>query len=54
MDETAPALGAVQVNLAPVEGQMRASSLRRIGALVEKHPEETLSIMRGWMVQENG
>ena len=41
------------VKLAQVEGQMRASSLRRIGALVEKHPEETLSILRGWMVQES-
>jgi flagellar M-ring protein FliF len=41
------------VNIAQVEGQMRASSLRRIGELVEKHPEETLSIMRGWMVQES-
>jgi flagellar M-ring protein FliF len=41
------------VNIAQIEGQMRASSLRRIGALVEKHPDETLSIMRGWMVQEN-
>lgn len=41
------------VNLAQVEGQMRASSLRRIGELVEKHPDETLSIVRGWMVQEN-
>jgi flagellar M-ring protein FliF len=40
-------------NIAQVEGQMRASSLRRIGELVDKHPEETLSIMRGWMVQEN-
>ena len=41
------------VGIAQGEGQMRASSLRRIGALVEKHLEETLSIMRGWMVQEN-
>ena len=41
------------VNIAQVEGQMRASSLRKISELVEKHPEETLSIMRGWMVQEN-
>ena len=41
------------VNIAQIEGQMRASSLRRIGELVEKHPEETLSIVRGWMVQEN-
>ena len=42
------------VNIAQIEGQMRASSLRKIGELVEKHPEETLSIVRGWMVQENG
>jgi flagellar M-ring protein FliF len=41
------------VNIAQIEGQMRASSLRRISELVEKHPEETLSIVRGWMVQEN-
>ncbi|HEY7576654.1 MAG TPA: flagellar basal-body MS-ring/collar protein FliF [Acetobacteraceae bacterium] len=41
------------VNIAQIEGQMRASSLRRIGELVEKHPEETLSIVRGWMVQES-
>lgn len=40
------------VNLANIEGQMRASSLRRLGDLVERHPEETLAIMRGWMAQE--
>jgi flagellar M-ring protein FliF len=41
------------VNIAQIEGQMRASSLRRITELVEKHPDETMSIVRGWMVQEN-
>jgi flagellar M-ring protein FliF len=41
------------VDIAQIEGQMRASSLRRIGDLVQKHPEETLSIVRGWMVQES-
>jgi flagellar M-ring protein FliF len=41
------------VNIAQIEGQMRASSLRRIGEIVEKHPEETLSIVRGWLVQES-
>jgi flagellar M-ring protein FliF len=41
------------VNIAQIEGQLRASSLRRIGELVEKHPDETLTIMRGWMVQES-
>ena len=42
------------VNISQIEGQMRASSLRRITELVEKHPEETLAIVRGWMVQESG
>ena len=42
------------VNLAQIEGQMRASSLRKLSELVEKHPDETLTIMRGWMAQENG
>ena len=41
------------VKLAQIEGQMRASSLRRIGELVDKHPDETLAIVRGWMVQES-
>jgi flagellar M-ring protein FliF len=41
------------VNIAQIEGQMRVSSLRRIAALADKHPEETLAIVRGWMVQEN-
>jgi flagellar M-ring protein FliF len=42
------------VNIAQIEGQMRASSLRRITELADKHPDETLSIVRGWMVRENG
>ena len=40
------------VNIANVEGQLRASSIRRLSDLVEKHPEESLSIMRAWMQQE--
>jgi flagellar M-ring protein FliF len=40
------------MNLANVEGQMRASSIRRIAGLVEKHPDETLAIVRGWMAEE--
>jgi len=41
------------VNIAQIEGQMRASSLRQIASIVEKHPEETISIMRGWLAQES-
>ena len=39
------------VDIGQVEGQLRASSIRRIADLVEKHPDEALTIMRGWMVQ---
>lgn len=39
------------VNIANIEGQMRASSLRRVGELVERHPEESVAIMRGWLGQ---
>lgn len=42
------------VELANIEGQMRASSIRKLAELVEKHPDESLSIMRGWMTQERG
>ncbi|HTW26870.1 MAG TPA: flagellar basal-body MS-ring/collar protein FliF [Acetobacteraceae bacterium] len=40
------------VDIANVEGQMRASSIRRLADLVDKHPEESLSIVRGWMARE--
>ncbi len=40
------------VNMANVEGQLRASSLRKLSEMVEKHPEESLAIMRGWLTAE--
>jgi len=40
------------INLANVEGQMRASTIRKIGELVDKHPEESLAIVRNWISQE--
>jgi flagellar M-ring protein FliF len=39
------------VNIANIEGHLRASSIRRLGELVEKHPEESLAIVRTWMQQ---
>jgi flagellar M-ring protein FliF len=41
------------VSIAQIEGQLRASSIRRVSDLAEKHPDETLSILRGWMAQES-
>jgi flagellar M-ring protein FliF len=40
------------VNIANIEGQLRASSIRRLSDLVDKHPEESLAIVRAWMQQE--
>ena len=35
-----------------VEGRVKASSVKKVGEIVEKHPEEALSIIRNWMYQE--
>ena len=37
------------ITLHQVEGKMKASSLRRIGEIVDKHPDETLAIVRKWL-----
>jgi flagellar M-ring protein FliF len=37
------------IDLINVEGQLRASSLRRAAELVERYPNETLGIVRTWM-----
>jgi flagellar M-ring protein FliF len=37
--------------MANVEGAMRASAVRRITDLVDKHPEETVAIVRRWMLE---
>jgi flagellar M-ring protein FliF len=52
---TAAAAAAEEVEamvaLANVEGQIRASSIRRIAEMVDKHPEESLTILRTWLQQ---
>ena len=40
------------IDISRVEGRVRASSLRKIGEIVEKHPDEAVSIIRNWMYQE--
>ena len=55
----APALGGEEeviadelIDIDKVEGRVKASSIRKIGEIVEKHPEEALAIVRTWMYQE--
>jgi flagellar M-ring protein FliF len=56
----APALGGEEeviadelIDIDKVEGRVKASSIRKIGEIVEKHPEEALSILRTWLYAES-
>jgi flagellar M-ring protein FliF len=40
------------IDIDKVEGRVKASSIRKIGEIVEKHPEEALSIIRAWMYSD--
>jgi len=40
------------IDMAKVEGQVRASTVKKIGEIVEKHPEEAVGVVRSWMAQE--
>jgi flagellar M-ring protein FliF len=41
------------IDLSRVEGRVKASSMKKIGEIVEKHPEEAVAIVRSWMYQES-
>ena len=40
------------INVANVEGRMKVSSMKRVGEIVDNHPEEALNIIRNWIHQE--
>ena len=50
------AAGALQeeslIDIGQVEGRVRSSSLSKVGEIIEKHPDEAVSIIRNWMYQE--
>jgi len=37
------------IDIARIEGQVRESSIRKVGEIVQKHPDETMTILRGWL-----
>lgn len=37
------------IDIAQVEGQVSASSVKKVGEIVARHPEEAVSIMRQWL-----
>jgi len=41
------------IDISRVEGRVKASSLRKVGEIVDKHPDEAVAILRNWMYQES-
>ena len=40
------------IDLEKIEGRVKASSLKKVGAIIDNHPEEALAIISAWMRQE--
>jgi len=40
------------IDLAQVEGQVKTSALKKVGEIVEKHPDEAVAILRNWLYHE--
>ena len=41
------------IDISKVDGRVKASSLRKVGEIVDKHPDEAVGILRNWMYQES-
>lgn len=37
------------IDIAKIEGQVKASSVKKVGEVVERHPDEALAILRSWL-----
>jgi flagellar M-ring protein FliF len=38
-----------RIDIARIEGQVKASSVKRVSEFVEKHPDESVNIIRNWL-----
>ncbi len=41
------------INLQSVEGKVKASSVKKVNEIIDKHPNESIAIIRSWMFQES-
>ena len=46
---TGPSDMEQRLDIARIEGQVKASSVKKVSEFVEKHPEESTSILRSWV-----
>jgi flagellar M-ring protein FliF len=38
-----------KIDIARIEGQVKASSVKRVSDFVDKHPDESVAIIRSWL-----
>lgn len=48
----AAAENETMLNVANIQGEVRAASIRLLGELVETQPEASVSVIRGWLTQK--
>lgn len=46
-----PAPSGPQIDISQIEGQVKDSSVKKIGEVVTNHPEESVAILRNWLQQ---
>ncbi|NWG45072.1 MAG: flagellar M-ring protein FliF [Alphaproteobacteria bacterium] len=39
------------IDIAQIQGQVKESSVRKVGELISRHPEESMSILRNWLYE---
>jgi flagellar M-ring protein FliF len=52
MEEESSALDSM-LDMSGAAGRTKATSIRKVGELVDKNPEESVAVLRNWMYQEN-
>ena len=40
------------IDIAKVEGRVKASSIRKISEIIDQHPEEAVNIIRSWLYSD--
>ena len=53
MPSRPPSQFTQMIDLAQVEGQVKESSVRKVGEIITKHPEESIAILRNWLYQSD-
>lgn len=52
-DQPADAESDILIDVANIKGGMKSSSIKKINEIVDKYPEETMGVLRQWVVRPN-